>query len=450
MINKIKYDFYKPEPNQEIIHRDAHKYRVVCAGRKFGKSVCARQELVMNAIYHKQPKKKGIFQPPNFWIVSPTIKQGRLNHWRQLIAEIPNEFILRKRGGPAVDNTNMTIELVNGAIIHIVGAENADRIRGAGVVGMVIDEAAYISSTVWEMVLEPELFSTKGWCLFISTPAGYNWFQKIWERGQTDDKKSSWKSWKFTSYETPRAKDKERKEFLDEKRQHSAVETFAQEYLASFEKLEGLIYKDFKEKDHVIDKMEDEPGGWYFRSIDWGTRDPACVLFGKVFPSGRIVIYDEIFETDLSTADLADKIRAKSYNKPFENTYADPSGRQNIIDMNVTHKIPVTKAKRETSTTKKNWLNLGIDKAVERLRGRLPDEKPVLQVTKNCTNLIREFGIYSWKESPDPDKNSPGVPEDANNHAMDALRYMIISYIVSEDDSDLPDDTTMFSETGMY
>jgi len=447
---RIDYDFYKPEPNQRAIHEDPHRYRVVCAGRKFGKSTCARQELVMNAIFYKSKKKKGIFQPPNFWIVSPTIKQGRLNHWRQLIAEIPNEFILRKRGGPAIDNTNMTIELVNGAIIHIVGAENADRIRGAGVMGMVVDEAAYIPSKVWSMVLKPELLQTKGWCLFISTPAGYNWFYDIWKRGQTKDKKSAWKSWRFTTYDSPRMKDPERLKDLEDERANSAVETFAQEYLASFEKLEGLIYKEFDEKTHVVDEMPNEPGGWYFRAIDWGTRDPACVLFAKVFPNKRVYIYDEIYETDLSTADLADKIRAKSYDKPFQNTYADPAGRQNIIDMNVTHKIPITRALRETSTTKKNWVNLGIDKVKERLKGRLPDEKPILMVTKECENLIREFGIYSWKENPDPDKNSPGVPEDANNHAMDALRYLIISYAVNEDESELPDDTVMFDEYGLY
>lgn len=436
---------YLPEPNQDKVHQDRHKYRVVCAGRKFGKSVLARTELWMRALFEYEKKKKGgIFQPGNYWIVSPTIRQGRLNHWRQLLAEIPREAV------KSINKTELQIELYNGAYITILGTENADKIRGAGVVGMVIDEAAYIPSTVWEMVLEPELFSTKGWCLFISTPAGHNWFKKIWDRGQSEDKKSQWKSWRFSSYETPRAKDKERARFLKEKQANSAIETFAQEYLASFEKLEGLIYKNFKEDIHILGEIPEEPGGWYFRAVDWGTRDPACVLFARVFNDRRIVVYDEIYETDLSTADLADKIRSKSYDIAFQNTFADPAGRQNIIDMNTTHKIPVTKATRETSTTKKNWVNLGIDKVQERLRGRLTDGKPVLMITPNCENLIREFGIYSWKESPDPDKNSPGIPEDANNHAMDALRYLMISYQVTEDDSDLPDDTTMFTEDGFY
>lgn len=437
---------YSPEPNQNLIHQDRHKYKVVCAGRKFGKSVLARSELWMRAWFeHRETKKGGVFQPGNYWIVSPTIKQGRLNHWRQLLEEIPREAI------EDVNKTELQIKLTNGAYITILGAENADKIRGAGVKGMVIDEAAYISGSVWEMVLEPELFSTKGWCLFISTPAGHNWFKDVWDRGQRHTKNNSWKSWRFTSFETPRADDKERRRFLKDKQASSAVETFAQEYLASFEKLEGLIYKEFKEK-HIIDKLPDEQGGWYFRAVDWGTSDPACVLFFKVFPSGRIVVYDEIYETDMATADLADMIRSKSFNNHFQNTYADPSGKQNIINMNVTHRIPMVKATRETATTKKNWINLGIDKVKERLIGRLPDNKPVLQVTKNCENLIREFGIYSWKENPakDDNKNTPGIPEDANNHAMDALRYFMVSFQVSEDESDLPDDTVMFDEQGLY
>lgn len=452
MKSVINYDFYKPEPNQELIHRDEHLYRVVCAGRKFGKSVLARQELVMNAIYHKEPKRKGIYQPAHFWIVSPTIKQGRLNHWRQLIAEIPHDLIKKKRGGLAIDNTNMEIELGhNGAIISIVGAENADRIRGAGVIGMVIDEAAYIPKQVWEMVLEPELYSTKGWALFISTPKGPNWYKDLWERGQK--KGGDWKSYKFTSYQTPRAKDKVRAEFLKEKQLASAPETFAQEYLADFTKLEGLIYKEFDIKKHVIEPFDIPIGIVGYRSIDWGAKNPTAVLFVAPLADGRIIVYDEIYETDITTADLADKIRAKSYNRRFGNTFADPSGRQRIMDLDMTYKIPTEKALRETSTTKKNWVNLGIDKVKEKLMAKLKDNKPALQVFNTCENFIREIGIYSWKEMPvkTSEVNHPGIPENANNHAMDALRYFMVSYRGPvADDEEIPDDTAMFDDKGMY
>ena len=426
----MKIDWYSPEPNQEKVHLDEHKYRVVCAGRKFGKSVLARQELMLQAIYHKSKKKGGVYQPANFWIVSPTIKQGRQNHWRQLLQEIPRQLIARKGNQYAIDNTNLQIELVNGAYIHILGAENADKIRGAGVVGMVVDEAAFISQRVWEMVLEPELLSTKGWALFISTPQGFNWFEDIYRRGQegSNNYDDDWSSFKFTSYETPRAQDAESKKFLSRIQDRSAIETFAQEYLADFTKLEGLIYKEFTAKYHKISPIEIDKHWSHYRAIDWGAKEPTCVLFFAISPEGRIYVYDEIYKTDITTTELAEEIKSKSYGINVVNTFADPSGRQNILNLSQEHHVSVAGASRETSTTRKNWVNLGIDLVKEKLKGRLDDEKPVLQVFEDCENFLREIQLYSWRESPDPDLNSPGVPEDANNHAMDALRYFIVSY----------------------
>lgn len=416
---------YTPEPNQQTVHEDRHRYRVVCAGRKFGKSVLARHELIRKALFHvPKEQTEGVYQPPNFWIVSPTIKQGKLNHWRQLMAEIPAEFIRK------TNNTELQIELVNGSILHILGSENADKIRGAGVIGMVVDEAAYIPERTWEMVLEPELFSTKGWALFISTPRGFNWFADVYNRGQIshEDYDDDWASWRFTSYETPRAKDPVRLKFLNKKQEQSAQETFAQEFLADFTKLEGLIYKSFSRKSHVIEPFA-IPKEWpCYRAIDWGAKDPTCVLFFTLDPNGRIFLTDEIYETDITTTELATKIKSKSYGRNIVNTFADPSGRQNILNLQNEHQIPVVKALRETSTTKKNWVNLGIDLVQEKLKGLLEDEKPALQVFDRCENFLKEIQLYSWKENPNPEMNSPGIPEDANNHAMDAGRYFFVSY----------------------
>ena len=465
----MKVDYaYKPEGKQELIHKSEALYRVVCAGRKFGKSVLARQELIMQAICYQPKKRGGIFQPGNYWIVSPTIKQGRQNHWRQLIEEIPFQLVKRGRGQPLINGTELTIELVNGAIIHIVGAENADKIRGAGVVGMVVDEAAYIPKAVWEMVLEPELLSTKGWVLFISTPKRLNWFHAAAKRGDHDgiitgeavnpdgstiQPDKDWMSWRFTSYDSPRQQDPDRKKALERIRDRSSVETFAQEYLADFTKLEGLIFKEFKPQIHVVKPFDIPKDVVGYRAIDWGAKNPTAVLFFAPLKDGRIVLFDEIYETDITTADLADKIRAKSYNRPFGNTYADPSGRQRILDLDMTFKIPTEKATRESSTTKTNWVNLGIDKVKETLLTKLPDGTPKFQVFNTCENFLREIELYSWKEMPTKgsELNHPGVPENANDHAMDAMRYFFVSYQPNTyDDVDLPDDTSLFDEAGFY
>jgi hypothetical protein len=56
---------------------------------------------------------------------------------------------------------------------------------------------------------------------------------------------------------------------------------------------------------------------------------------------------------------------------------------------------------------------------------------PSLYIFSNCINIIREFETYRWKEksvTQAQDLNEPDVPEKANDHAMDALRYFAVSY----------------------
>jgi phage terminase large subunit len=51
--------------------------------------------------------------------------------------------------------------------------------------------------------------------------------------------------------------------------------------------------------------------------------------------------------------------------------------------------------------------------------------KPKLFVKSTCKNVIREFMSYSWlKDAFDEITNTP---EDKNNHAMDAIRYLALA-----------------------
>ncbi len=45
----------------------------------------------------------------------------------------------------------------------------------------------------WNQALQPALADRKGWALFISTPAGRNWFWELFQFGQ--GRFEDWKSW---------------------------------------------------------------------------------------------------------------------------------------------------------------------------------------------------------------------------------------------------------------
>src|SRR3990167_7604537 len=117
---------YKPHKYQKILHDDEHRFLVVVAGRRFGKSIFARHHCLLNALY----------SPGLYWIVNPTYRQGKQIHWNKLKKEIPRDLVSYK------NEQELSIHLVNGSRIEIKGADNEDSLRGVGLKGVVLDEAA--------------------------------------------------------------------------------------------------------------------------------------------------------------------------------------------------------------------------------------------------------------------------------------------------------------------
>ena len=229
---------YQPHPQQKKLHDEKHRYIVVVAGRRFGKSVFARHQCLLNALY----------EPGLYWIVNPTYRQGKQIHWHELKKEIPNELVSYK------NEQELSIHLINGSRIEIKGADNEDALRGVGLKGVVIDEAADQKSKVWEEIIRPTLLDSQGWAVFIGTPKGFNWFYELWLKGKRTSKTydSEWASFHFTSYQNPYLKEKE----IEKAKRQTDEDTFSQEYLAEFKKFKLAIYPNFSRETHVIEPFD--------------------------------------------------------------------------------------------------------------------------------------------------------------------------------------------------
>jgi len=83
--------------------------------------------------------------------------------------------------------------LPGGGPIAIKSADAPESLRGEGLDLLVLDEAAYILPDVWDAALRPALSDRKGGAIFISTPAGYNWFHEVYTRGC--EGRDDWQSW---------------------------------------------------------------------------------------------------------------------------------------------------------------------------------------------------------------------------------------------------------------
>ena len=405
---------------QYEVANDPHRFRVICAGRRSGKSVLARLTLL----------KWALTNVGTYYLVSPTYRQAKSIHWDELRKEVPREWVQK------TNETELSVTLRNGSIIELKGAENPDALRGVKLRGLIIDEIASIRNWnwLWNEVLRPTLTDYQAPALFISTPKGFNHFYDLFELGNKGT--GDYKSWRFTSYDNPYIP----KEEIDAAKQELTEDTFYQEYMADFRKYTGLVYKEFQREVHVIEPF-DVPDGWQtYRGIDFGSTNPTACLWIAVDGDENWFIIDEHYQVGETIDYHAGVINSKS-KRNISSTYGDPSGAQWIQEF-AQRGIYITPANKEIGTNFNSWVRFGIEKVAERLKlvpGKLSGHvsttsdrgSPGLFVFSSCANTIREFETYRWKEksvTQAQDLNEPDVPEKANDHAMDAIRYFAVSY----------------------
>ena len=173
---------------QTEVWDDPHRFRIVDAGRRTGKSVLAQLTVI-----HWANQNIG-----TYWIVAPTYRQAKQIHWKGIQQFVPLALVEKK------NEVELSITLKNGSVIELKGAENPDALRGVKLRGLVLDEIASIRNWdwLWSEVLRPTLTDYSAPALFISTPKGFNHFYDLFIQGQ-DQAVSDYKSWRFTSYDNP-------------------------------------------------------------------------------------------------------------------------------------------------------------------------------------------------------------------------------------------------------
>jgi hypothetical protein len=432
---------------QTQVWNDTHRFKVICAGRRSGKSVLS-QLITINWASEKTG---------NYYIVSPTYRQAKSIHWDEIRKLIPKGLVDK------TNETELSITLKNGSVIELKGAENPDALRGVKLRGLVIDEIASIRNWdwLWQEVLRPTLTDYEAPSIFISTPKGYNHFYDLFQSGQGIDQ--NYKSWRFTSYDNPYIP----KEEIDNAKKELTEDTFQQEYMADFRKHTGLVYKEFSRDTHIVEPF-DIPDGWVIvRGIDFGSTNPTACLWIGIDPDDNWFVISEHYQTGETIDYHAGRINSDRYSNRVTATYGDPSGAQWIQEF-AQRGIYITPANKETGTNFNSWVRFGIEKVAEKLKcvpGRVspvpqrvsslsPDvhdnimgnlhstsmsRVPGIFIFSSCLNLIREFETYRWKEksvTQAQDLNEPDVPEKANDHAMDALRYFACSYKRSSNEYD--------------
>lgn len=295
---KISYALSSP---QWDVYSDPTRFRVLIAGRRFGKTYLSCVELLTTAANR---------QGADAWYIAPTYRMAKEIAWRQLKQMVPRELLAK------TNETELSIHLVNGSTIALRGADNPDSLRGVGLDLAVLDEFAWIHKDAWEDVLRPALADRGGRALFITSPAGHNWAYDLYLRGAEHE---AWRSWQFTTIQGGRVSEEE----LAEARSTLDPRRYRQEFEASFETLQGRVYDNF-DRDLNVDPSVEDTGAEILVGMDFNVNPMSAVL--AVRAADECHVLDALEVPTSNTEEVAREIRRRYPDRRIV-VCPDPSGK---------------------------------------------------------------------------------------------------------------------------
>ncbi len=257
---------YKPRPQQLVLHEamDSNRFVVGVMHRRFGKTVCAINQLIKKAIECELPD-------PRFCYVAPTYTQAK---------RIAFDYLVKftRPLGATVNISELRVDFW-GRRISLHGADNPDSLRGTYYDGCVLDEVGDMNPKVWNEVLRPSLSDRLGWCLFIGTPKGMNHFAEFRDRAEETE---GWKLVEFKASETGIIPESE----LNAARAEMGEDKYQQEFECNFNSaVEGAYYgsiiNDLEEKGHITTINRDDLCK-SFVAWDLGMGDSTCLWVAQL------------------------------------------------------------------------------------------------------------------------------------------------------------------------
>lgn len=359
---------------------------------------------------------------------------GRLcrNHAKQSLWNDSFRKYLRDNVGRdmfSLLEADLTIRFYNGSEIIIGGlddAEHVEKVLGNEYITVVLNEATQLSYNTMNMLetrLAQRVYDEKGnpaipKMVLDCNPRGpRHWLHQVGVRRvnpETEEplaNRSSWARLHWSAYDNR--------------------DNLPPEYILSLESLpevmkkrmlhglwvsnEGCVYDEWDDDVHAIEPFA-IPDDWIkIRAIDFGYTNPFVCLWGAVDPDGRIYIYRELYRRGLRTVDAAKLIKRLTEKEKIFFTVADHDAQE---------RAELESGGVYTEAAHKSVM-LGIQTVKNRL-AKAGDGKPRLFIFNNLKAILSEISSYEWAPSVNGG-NTKDAPKKENDHAMDALRYMVMA-----------------------
>lgn len=302
---------YVPRPSFTPYHERTQRYSVIIAHRRAGKSYGLLNDMLVRAL---TPAADGLRQ--QFAIMAPTQSQARSIAWAYIkeqtacFASCPGYKALEQHLTVTLPNPQNINE--PGSTIMLVGAENAERLRGLFLNGCIIDEAADIPDFVVTQIIRPALADRRGWLTISGTVKSIDDY--LWRTYELALKAPGvWFSMNLKASESGILPADE----LEDLRRSMTEEQYQIEFENNVQAaVTGRILLPYLKSENIMRVPYDPAGGAPFSAWDLGISDAMAVWVGQQV--GREVhILDYTEETGCGLDHFVDWLRKRTYSARF-------------------------------------------------------------------------------------------------------------------------------------
>lgn len=381
---------WKPtDPQWQVLTSEA-KYRVFLGGIGSGKTalgcMCAARQAI------SQPGSVGV-------VVAPTYPMMRNVIWRELFRWLPEQSVL------SFDQHRHELKTTNGSIILFQSADNPrqiDRLRGLSIAWFWADEVTLMPKLVWDVLIgrlrQPNM---RYFGLLTGTPK-MNWVYDVFASASSvqTHQPDLFVLSGIPTYSNPNLP----KEYVESLRQQYTGQFFDQEVLGQFVQFEGLVYH--LSAGAVLD-LQPRRYPHVVYGVDFGFTNPSAVVVLAEVGTGLWAVVDEFYQRRVTDDELSAVLTQKQEIFGIGKLVCDPSAPASI-----------EKLRRDGLNAEK--ASTDVLGGIRQVRTMMDSGK--LRFASHCQNVLNELRMYSWS-----DKKTKEQPVKLSDHAMDALRYAVVS-----------------------
>lgn len=383
------------------------------AHRRCGKTVACVNDIIKRAVLNKRQ-----WPAPKYAYVGPLLKQSKEVAWSYL--KWYSRPILK-----AANESDLFVELTNGAIIRIYGADNPDALRGVYLDGTVLDEYADMRPSLWGTIIRPMLTDFNGWATFIGTPRGHNQFHGVMYGAEDSPSgemgavaNPDWYHTTLRASETGLVSDAE----LIDLSKTMTQEEYDQEFECSFEAaIKGAYFgKEMAAAEQAgrVGDVPYEPGLPVYTAWDLGMGDSTAIWFWQVVGS-EIRVIDHYENHGQGLPHYAEVLESRGY--VYEDDYVPHDARVRELGTGRTRVETLTQLRRRPRLVPDHRVMDGINAA------RLTLPRVWFDRTR-CREGIEALKQYraDYDEKTRAFKDTP--KHDWTSHSADAFRYLCMAW----------------------